>query len=86
MGLEHSSLKTLPAAETPPSILYQGRALSQAEALGFAQKLYQGQSALPLLISSWVGLILVLTTPLMGLATLAVTPLVCAYFDRKQRA
>ncbi|MGV8856501.1 MAG: hypothetical protein ACOH2L_17875 [Devosia sp.] len=80
-------MKTQPEAETPQAcILYQGRALSQAEALGFAPKTNLGRSALPLLISSWVALSLVITSPLLGLVSIAVTPLICFYFDRKQRA
>ena len=51
-------------------ILYVGRELTQAEALGFRPESCLGQKTSPLLIASWGGLFIVITTTIGACATL----------------
>lgn len=87
MALEYSSVTTLqPAASHAPAVLCQGRVLSNAEILGLAGQPTQPRRAVPMLISAWIGLLLVASNPLAGLATLFAAPLLLAYINRNQHA
>jgi hypothetical protein len=87
MALEHScTTMPQPAATAAPVVLCQGRVLSAAEVLGLPGKPPLRRRAVPLLLSAWIGLLLVASDPLAGLATLFAAPLLLAYINRQQRA
>lgn len=87
MALEHSCVTTLqPAATNAPAVLCQGRVLSTAEVLGLPGEPPRRRRAVPLLLSAWIGLLLIASDPLAGLATLFAAPLLLAYINRHQRA
>ena len=75
-------MKTLQLAG-PQSILYQGRALSSAEGLGFAVQPQQIYLALPVLLAAWAVLFLVLTHPMASLALLLAAPIVWSAMARR---
>ena len=87
MALEHSYATTLqPAAPHAPAVLCQGRVLSTAEVLGLPGEPPRRRRAVPLLLSAWIGLLLIASDPLAGLATLFAAPLLLAYINRHERA
>lgn len=87
MALEHSCTAMLqPAATTTPVVLCHGRVLSTAEVLGLPGEPPLRRRAVPLLLSAWLGFLLIASNPMAGLATLFAAPLVLAYINRNQRA
>lgn len=87
MALEQSCVATLqPAIANAPAVLCQGRVLSTAEVLGLPGEQPQSRRAVPLLLSAWIGLLLIASNPLAGLATLLAAPLLLAYINRHQLA
>jgi len=68
-----------------PVIHYMGRELTQAETLGLRPKLSLGQTSLPLILASWVALVLVVTTSLGGFAAVAFGPAALTFVDRMRR-
>ena len=68
-----------------PVIHYMGRELTQAETLGFRPNFSLGQTSLPLILASWVALVLVVTTSIVGLATVAFGPVALTFVDRMRR-
>lgn len=87
MALEHSCVTTMqPAAANAQAVLYQGRVLSTAEVLGLPGEPPAPRRAVPLLLSAWIGLLLVASNPWAGLATLFAAPLLLAYINRHQSA
>jgi hypothetical protein len=87
MALEHFYAATLQSAATnAPAVLCQGRVLSTAEILGLPVEPQRPRRAVPLLLSAWIGLLLVASNPMAGLATLFAAPLLLAYINRHQHA
>jgi hypothetical protein len=87
MAVEHICVSTLqPTADAAPVVLCQGRVLSTAEILGLAAEPPQTRRALPLVLSAWIGLLLVVSDPLAGIVTLFAAPLLLAYINRRQQA
>ena len=68
-----------------PVIHYMGRELTQAETLGFRPNVSLGQSSVPLILASWVALVLVVTTSLVGFAAVAFGPVALTFVDRMRR-
>ena len=68
-----------------PVIHYMGRELTQAETLGFRPNVSLGQSSVPLILASWVALVLVVTTSLVGFAAVAFGPVALSFVDRMRR-
>lgn len=54
--------------------------------MGVRPSFYLSPRTVPLFVSGWIALVLVLTTPLVSFATLLVAPLVLTHLDRMQRA
>ena len=80
-------MKTLQSAENcMPSILYRGRALSQADILSFSGGSQPLHRSLPLLASAWLGLLLVVCNPILGIAALFAAPMLQSHFFRSRRA
>lgn len=78
-------MKTLQQNDTAaPSIFYRGRALSEAEILGIAGNPQKLHCAAPVVLSGWLGFLLVLCNPVAGVAALVAAPLVSSYFNRSQ--
>lgn len=78
-------MKQLQQTDTAaPSILYRGRALTQAEILGFAGGSQPLHRAAPVVLSGWLGFLLVLCNPIAGVAALVAAPLVSSHFHRSQ--
>ena len=88
MAVEHICVSTLqPTAERGAGCrVRQGRVLSTAEILGLAAEPPQTRRALPLVLSAWIGLLLVVSDPLAGIATLFAAPVLLAYINRRQQA
>ena len=84
MALEHSSTKTLQLTSTgTPAVFCQGRALSSAEVLGLRGARLPFRCAFPLLITAWIGLLLVVSNPLVSLATIFAAPLLLPATKRR---
>ena len=82
MALEHSSTTTLQSTPTP-AVFCQGRALSSAEVLGLQGARLPFRCAFPLLITAWIGLLLVVSNPLVSLATIFAAPLLLPATKRR---
>jgi hypothetical protein len=70
----------------PQAIYYNGRALSAAETLGVSAPPASWRRNLPLLLSGWLGLLLMVSDPLVGLLTVVAAPLVLTRILPQQRS
>ena len=71
--------------QTQQAAIYcQGRELSSAEVLGLPVTGSPHRRALPLLITGWIGLILIASDPLVSILTLFVAPALLALMHRQR--
>lgn len=70
----------------PQAVYYNGRALSSAETLGISAPRASWRRALPLMLSGWLGLLLIVSDPLIGLLTVIAAPLVLTRIVPQQRS
>lgn len=78
---QHDSAARYSPAER--TVLCQGRALCSEELLGL-KPAPAPRRALPLVLVAWLGLLLVVTHPVVSLATLLAAPLVLVYLARQK--
>lgn len=70
------------ATTVSPVVICQGRALSADEVLGLSGA-PAPRRALTLVLSGWIGLLLVASDPLAGIATLFAAPIVLSWMLRR---
>lgn len=66
-------------------VFHDGRALTSEEALGVDQPAQSWRKAFPLLLSGWLGLLLVIADPVFGVITMVAAPMILARMTSAQR-
>jgi hypothetical protein len=89
VSLSNETVMTCHNAKTAKQIQavsYEGRVLTSEEVLGLSQPSLSWRKAIPLLLFGWLGLLVILANPLLGVMTTIAAPVFLARITAQLRS